>query len=200
MRNAENIAALVTLEPDFIGFIFHEKSPRNVVEKPLVSIPNTIKKVGVFVNKSIAFVLQKVTDFDLDYVQLHGDESPEYCNELQEKCSVIKAFNIKPDFDFDKLQAYQSTCSLFLFDAFGKKAGGNGVVFNWDLLANYNGDTPFLLSGGITPKMAEEVKAFSHKKYIGIDINSGFERAAADKNIIAIQTFIKKIKHEISSK
>lgn len=193
MRNAKNIAALVALEPDFIGFIFHEKSPRNVVEIPKASIPETIKKVGVFVNKPIAFVLQKTANFNLDYVQLHGNESPEYCKILQEKAKVIKAFNIKADFDFDKLQAYQNSCSLFLFDAFGKKAGGNGVVFNWDLLANYKGTTPFLLSGGITPAMAKKVTAFKHKKYIGIDINSGFELAAAEKDIDAICHFVKEI-------
>jgi len=138
MRDATNITRLVKIPIDFIGFIFHEKSSRNVVEKPSITIPKNIQKVGVFVDKPMAFILQKATVFNLDYIQLHGNESPQFCKELSNHYKIIKAFNIKPNFDFKKLKSYENYCELFLFDAFGKKAGGNGTTFNWELLQKYH--------------------------------------------------------------
>lgn len=190
MRNKTNIAELIKVQPNFIGFIFHEKSTRNVVIIPKIEIPKTIKKVGVFVNKSIDFILRKMADFKLDYIQLHGNESPQFCDELKNiDFKIIKAFNIKEDFDFKQLKKYEPFCDIFLFDAFGKNAGGNGIVFNWDLLQNYKGNTPFLLSGGIDETMATEINNINHPKFIGVDINSGFEIEPALKNIEKIKLF-----------
>jgi len=146
MRNTENIAELIQIQPDFIGFIFHEKSPRNVLEFPKVKIPSNIKKVGVFVNKKANFIAEKATNFGLDYIQLHGNESPEFCRKIslleegkrEVNLKIIKAFNISENFDFEKLEAYEAFCDYFLFDAFGKKAGGNGITFNWELLQKYH--------------------------------------------------------------
>jgi len=194
MRSVENIAELIKLNPDFIGFIFHEKSPRNVVEFPLVSIPKNIKKTGVFVDKLLEFIQEKAQQFGLDYIQLHGNETPKYCDELKTKgFKLIKAFNINAAFDFEQTKAYEQYCDFFLFDAFGKQAGGNGITFNWNLLQNYKGNTPFLLSGGINNTMADELLAFKHKQYQGIDINSGFELAPALKNIEMIKEFKAKL-------
>jgi phosphoribosylanthranilate isomerase len=191
MRDDKNIEALIALKPDFIGFIFHEKSPRNVSEIPKINIPNSIKKVGVFVDKNLSFINEKIIDYGLDYIQLHGNETPEFCRKLRNKSNkIIKAFNINDKFDFKQLKAYHAHCDLFLFDAFGKNAGGNGVTFNWDLLQNYQGKTPFLLSGGIDKNMSKQIKAISHPNFIGIDINSGFEIKPALKNIIHIKQFI----------
>lgn len=196
MCNAQNIARLVELEPDFIGFIFHELSPRYCLKAPDVSIPEKIKKVGVFVNKPFAYIINKKDEFNLNWIQLHGQESPEFCEKTEQNgLPVIKAFNIKPDFDFEVLQKYESVCSMFLFDAAGKNAGGNGVLFNWELLKNYHGKKPFLLSGGITPGMAETIKNFSHPSLYGIDINSGFENKPGIKNIAKIKAF----KNELSA-
>ena len=137
MRKASNIKDLIALKPDFIGFIFYEKSLRNVTEKPNITIPVNIKKVGVFVNKPIPELLKITTLHQLDYVQLHGDETPNYCKKLQDKnIKIIKAFNIGENFDFDKTTKYVPYCTYFLFDASGKLRGGNGRVFNWNLLKN----------------------------------------------------------------
>ncbi len=189
MRERTNIAELIQVQPDFIGFIFHEKSSRNVTGIPEMEIPKTIKKVGVFVDKSIEFILQKGKMFHLDYIQLHGKETPAFCNALNKHYKIIKAFNIKDDFDFTQLKAYETFCNLFLFDAFGKKAGGNGIIFNWNLLQNYKGETPFLLSGGIDKTMVAEIKQINHPKFMGIDINSGFEIEPALKNTKQIKLF-----------
>jgi len=195
MRNASNITDLVALKPDFIGFIFHEKSARNVKEVPKANIPKNINKVGVFVNRSIAFIETKINDFGLDYIQLHGTETPDFCNELKSSdIKIIKAFNIKKAFNFEQLKAYETSCDYFLFDAFGKQAGGNGITFNWDLLNEYKGEKPFLLSGGIDETMAETIKNIKHNKMTGIDINSGFEIEPALKNIAKLKTFFQKIK------
>ena len=189
MRDATNITELVKIPIDFIGFIFHEKSSRNVVEKPSIAIPKNIQKVGVFVDKPMTFILQKAIVFDLDYIQLHGNESPQFCKELSIHYKIIKAFNIKSNFDFKKLKSYENYCELFLFDAFGKKAGGNGTTFNWELLQKYQGNLPFLLSGGINKTMVTEIKKIKHPKCIGIDINSGFELEPALKDINTINLF-----------
>ncbi len=194
MRDTENIKELIAIQPDFIGFIFHEKSPRNVSEKLDINIPKTIKKVGVFVDKSNDFITKKTNTFKLDYIQLHGKETPIFCTKLNKKgFKIIKAFRIKTDFNFDITKAYENSCDYFIFDAFGKYAGGNGITFNWNILQNYHGNTPFLLSGGINKTLTESIKKFKHPKYIGIDINSGFEIAPAKKNITEITEFKQKI-------
>lgn len=195
MRDSVNIAKLVKLQPDFIGFIFHEKSPRNVIETPSVEIPSIIKKVGVFVNSNIQFISEKSKDFKLNCIQLHGKETSKYCKTLTEKgFSIIKAFNISEEFNFNQLYAYEPFCDYFLFDAYGKKAGGNGITFNWELLQKYKGQIPFLLSGGIDETMVEEIRNIKHPKFAGIDINSGFEIKPALKDIEKI----KKLKQELA--
>jgi phosphoribosylanthranilate isomerase len=190
MREAQNIESLIEIEPDFIGFIFHEKSPRNVISKPQIAIPKSSKLVGVFVNQNEHFIRQKVDEFDLDFLQLHGTESPEFCQKMQKSgFRIIKAFNIHADFDFEILKKYVPYCEYFLFDAFGKNAGGNGITFNWDLLENYQEKKPFLLSGGIDETMAKQIKEFKHEFFAGIDINSKFESSPAFKNIEKIKQF-----------
>lgn len=196
MRDNTNIEALSELKPNFIGFIFHEKSSRNISESINVNLPESIGKVGVFVDKPLEFILEKMRLFNLDFIQLHGKETPEFCSVLKnDEIKVIKAFNISEAFDFTILKAYEPYCDYFLFDAFGKQAGGNGILFNWDLLKNYKGTIPFLLSGGIDHTMTTIIKNFNHSKFVGIDINSGFETAPALKDIKTIKAF----KHELYS-
>lgn len=196
MRDPENIADLVELEPDFIGFIFHEISPRYCEKVPEVFIPESIRKTGIFVNKPKDYILRKKEDFQLDYIQLHGAETPEFCQKIQQEAGpVIKAFNLNDNFDFNRLEAYSSCCDFFLFDASGSHAGGNGITFDWEILNNYYGTTPFLLSGGIDENMVEAIRNISHPAFYGVDINSRFEISPGIKNIPKIKRF----KHELSS-
>jgi phosphoribosylanthranilate isomerase len=195
MRNSENIQDLLFLKPDFVGFIFYEKSKRFVSDFPQVNFPNYIKKVGVFVNEEISEVLSKVNNFQLDYIQLHGNETIEYCKNIyhsklvSESHQIIKAFSVNDNFDFSKTKAFEKYCDYFLFDTKGKDYGGNGVKFNWEMLKKYNGQTPFLLSGGITKTDANEINKINHSALMGVDINSGFETAPTLKNINDIKEF-----------
>jgi len=190
MRNSTNIKELVVIKPDFIGFIFHKKSSRNVSEPIQIDTIKSISRVGVFVNESKEFIANKIKQYHLDYVQLHGTESPEFCNDIKRlEVGIIKAFNISEEFNFSSLNPYESVCDYLLFDAFGKKAGGNGITFNWHLLNKYQGETPFLLSGGIDETMVDSIKKITHSQFVGIDINSGFEIEPALKNISKIKKF-----------
>ncbi|WP_111706533.1 phosphoribosylanthranilate isomerase [Lutibacter citreus] len=193
MRDAENISELIKLKPDYLGFIFYGKSKRFVTNFPEIEIPSEIKKVGVFVNESIDNVIEIVDENKLDAIQLHGNETPEYIEELKvlliRKVEIFKAFSIDDNFDFSRTDAYQKVCDFLLFDTKGKDYGGNGVKFNWQVLDNYKGETPFLLSGGISKKDAEGIKEISYKAFAGVDINSGFEIKPALKNINDIKEF-----------
>ncbi len=209
VRDSENITALVNLTPDYIGFIFYNKSKRFVTDFPQVIIPSSIKKTGVFVNETIENVIDKVSKYQLDAVQLHGDESVEYCEQLRRHAEfisashkdeipkrvrndgfeIIKAFAIDDNFDFLNTQEYESTCDMFLFDTKGKGYGGNGVKYDWSILKKYKGDVSFLLSGGINGNDVEAIKEFQHSKFIGVDLNSGFEDAPSIKNIEKIKEF-----------
>ena len=176
---------------NFIGFIFYEKSSRYVK----TTYGNGYsKKVGVFVNESVSNILEIVKTETLDYVQLHGSESVEFCREIQKTIPVIKAFGIDETFQFSTLKNYTTVVSHFLFDTKTINHGGSGSQFNWQLLENYNLETPFFLSGGINPTSIQELKKFSHPKLVGLDINSGFENSPADKNIEQIKQFIDEIK------
>ncbi len=195
MRDSENITALSEVQPDFVGFIFHEKSSRNISDPILIDTPKNIERVGVFVNESVTFITDKIEQYNLDYAQLHGNESPEFCKEIKNlEVGVIKAFNISENFDFSILINYEQQCDYLLFDAFGKQAGGNGITFNWELLTKYKGKTPFLLSGGIDGTMTDEIKKITHPQFEGIDINSGFELEPALKNISKIKCFSESIR------
>ena len=190
MCNTLNIADLLVLRPDFIGFIFHELSPRHCPSPPQMTLPESVIKVGVFVDKPMDFIRLKKEQFGLDMIQLHGNESPAFCREVEQNVApVIKAFKMDAGFDFHQLEAYRPVCHLFLFDAAGPKAGGNGVRFNWELLKNYKGETPFLLSGGIDKSMVAAIKDFNHPAFYGVDINSGFETHPGIKNIENIKQF-----------
>lgn len=196
MRDSENINALSKVQPDFIGFIFHEKSSRNVSVAVLTNTPENIARVGVFVNESEKFITCKIKQYHLDYIQLHGTESPEFCAKIKNLgVGIIKAFNISENFDFSCLSNYEQQCDYLLFDAYGKQAGGNGITFNWDLLTKYEGKTPFLLSGGIDETMVDEIKNITHPHFKGIDINSGFELEAGLKNIDKIKCFSRSIRN-----
>jgi len=190
MRDAENIQSLFALKPDFIGFIFYNKSKRFVADFPQVNFPKGIKKVGVFVNENIDVILDKVKKHQLNVVQLHGNETTEYCAKLHHyKLEIIKAFSVDENFDFNSILAYENSCNYFLFDTKGTNYGGNGIKFNWEILKKYRGNVPFLLSGGISKNDIEEIQKIKHPAFEGVDINSGFEIEPALKNINKIKEF-----------
>ena len=190
MQEIENIAALASLQPDYMGFIFWEPSKRYCTTVP-TDIPKHIKKVGVFVDETTKQIKEKVKLFGLDAVQLHGDESPRQCAALLNLCEVIKAFRIGPDFDFKTLTPYQDHCTYFLFDTQGPLPGGNGTAFDWKLLAGYTLDTPFFLSGGIGLGHVEAIAEIRKRNLPihALDINSQFESKPGVKKIEKIEKF-----------
>lgn len=196
MKFSENILEISQLNPDFLGFIFYNKSPRNF-EGEIPDLPNEIKKVGVFVNVSSGEILQKAEQHNLDFIQLHGNESSQFCSEIQTVIPVIKAFSIDEDFDFGTLNEYQNSCDYFLFDTKGKNHGGNGMTFDWSLLDNYKLDKKYFLSGGISlenaPKLLEFLKTKSAESCFAIDINSQFENQPGLKNTAKITEFKSKL-------
>lgn len=199
MRDADNIRELATLSPDFIGFIFYDKSPRFVgddLDADLVkSLPRTIRKVGVFVNASPDFILRNVRKYDLQYVQLHGTETPDFCRNLRMKgISIIKAFAVDNTFNFSMLNNYKPFCDFFLFDAKGDNFGGNGVTFDWDTLNRYDNEKPFFISGGIGVETIGDLDSLRHLKLYGIDLNSKVEVKPGVKNLDIIQEIIQKVR------
>jgi phosphoribosylanthranilate isomerase len=199
MRDPENISEVVAASPDYLGFIFYPKSSRFIGFEPLFVvldvIPDSIKKVGVFVNETPEIVLTICKSWKLDVAQLHGNETPEYCQQIKSsKIVVFKAFSVDEQFDFAILKAYTGVCDYFLFDTKGRLPGGTGQKFNWQLLRNYKGLIPFFLSGGIGLDDLETIRHFKHPRWCGIDINSGFELAPALKDVEKVKQFISRIR------
>ena len=195
MREADNIRDVEALGIDMMGFIFWPKSSRYVSQRPDY-LPKRVKRVGVFVDEDPEQVKRLADDYALDYIQLHGQESPSYIFQLR-GLHVIKAFNISIAEDLLQTQPYEGLVDFFLFDAKGKSVGGNGEKFNWDVLDAYQGATPFLLSGGIGSDDAERVNAFYHPKCIGIDLNSRFELSPGLKDVAKLKEFMCNLNTEI---
>ncbi|AQS93773.1 N-(5'-phosphoribosyl)anthranilate isomerase [Polaribacter sp. BM10] len=222
MKFTENIQQLADVNPDYMGFIFYEKSKRNF-EGIIPEFSNSIKKTGVFVNEYIEIVISLVEEYRLDAVQLHGDESVDYIIELKKQLAerrllfidenkqikkkknqhyiskneveIIKVFGIKDIFDFNVLKPYLDVVDFFLFDTKGKERGGNGTKFDWSVLEKYPFDKPFFLSGGIGLSDLEQVQiiAKSNLPIYGLDVNSKFEIEPGLKNINEVKSFKNKI-------
>ena len=196
MREEANVREVEQMVVDWMGFIFYPRSPRYVGDT-LSYLPGKVKKVGVFVNEDTDRLLTLAEKNRLDILQLHGDESPEVCKTLQEKgFPVIKAFGVTAEnpFPAELTELYEGCCDYFLFDTRTDLYGGSGKKFGWEILSDYRGETPFLLSGGISPGDIEAVKTFSHSKCIGIDLNSGFEISPAVKDVQLLETFIREFR------
>ncbi len=195
MNYQNNISQLEKVDIDFMGLIFYAKSPR-FVRHNLRFTNYGIKKIGVFVNAESSFIQNKIEKYGLAGIQLHGLETPEDCERLREKgLLVLKAFAIDAAFDFNVIEKYNKVCDYFLFDTKGDLHGGTGETFPWQLLKNYDGQLPFILSGGIGLKQISDLRKFSHRKWKGIDINSQFETRPGYKNIRKV----KKFRHEFFS-
>jgi len=191
MRSPDNINNLSALAPDYMGFIFWEHSKRFVSDET-PQLPHSIKKTGVFVDASVDYILDTIANHQLQALQLHGKESPDFCKKLKSKeLEIIKAFSVGKSFEFSDLEAYDSVCDYFLFDTKGDLAGGNGTRFNWSLLRDYPATKPFFLSGGIGPKDQDAIASIINLNLpiYAVDINSKFEDQPAFKNIEMIKQF-----------
>ncbi|MHB0753878.1 phosphoribosylanthranilate isomerase [Polaribacter sp. M15] len=218
MKYIENIQQVAELNPDYLGFIFYEKSKRNF-EGIIPEFSNSIKKTGVFVNEYREIVISLVEEYRLDAIQLHGDESVEYIIELKKQLAenralfieenkqikkkknqhyiskneieIIKVFGIKDEFNFDVLQPYLEVVDYFLFDTKGKERGGNGTKFDWSVLEKYPYDKPFFLSGGIGPEDIEQIQIVrkTNLPIYALDVNSKFEIEPGLKKIKELEKF-----------
>jgi phosphoribosylanthranilate isomerase len=184
------------LNIDFAGFIFYKDSPRYVGNKNLANeLKNAdfdIKKVGVFVNPELIDVLTAIDEYGLDAVQLHGDESPEMCEDLSTEVEVIKAFRISDDtVNIDEMVAdYDDVCDFYLFDKSTAGAfGGTGKQFDWKILAKAKIEKPFFLSGGIGLDDIDKIKKIKHPDFFGVDINSKFEKEPGVKDMVKVLQF-----------
>lgn len=189
MREPKNIQHLLEeVTPDFIGFIFYAKSPRYVTE--VVDVPTHTKKVGVFVNETTNTIQRLARQHGLDYVQLHGDEPPAQAKELKDAgLGVIKVFSVADALP-EGIGAFDTgSVDYVLFDTKTPAYGGSGQKFDWGLMNDYDGEVPFLLSGGIDADDLEKIHTLGHPKLLGIDINSKFELAPAVKDIKKIAAF-----------
>ena len=221
MRDTENIRAVSELDIDLMGFVFCQTSPRYVmmISSQAGIIPDyseerlkkgrgedtpasRIKRVGVFMDDMPQSIVTRVYNYDLDYVQLHGNESKEMIEnfrrtvdpDIKSGIKVIKTISIGSKDDIEKYKQYVGIVDMFLFDTKCECAGGSGKQFDWSVLENYDGDIPFLLSGGIGPDDVEKVKAFKHPQFAGIDLNSCFETEPGVKDVEKLKKFISELK------
>lgn len=197
LKHEHNIKELMKLNIDYMGFIFYKNSPRfvntNLSFDFVRTIPKHIQKTGVFVNESSYLILENIVQYDLNMVQLHGNESPELCAELKKHTKVMKAFQIKEDFDFKQIENYLPVVDYFLLDSPARDYGGSGKQFNWQVLKKYNYKIPFFLSGGVSEDHTEEIKQLNIPQLAAIDINSKFEIEPGLKNTEQVKQFILKL-------
>lgn len=197
MKIPENIEKVANLQPDFMGFIFYPKSPRYAEPlnaEALNKLPKSIKKIGVFVNEELENILTIAYKYSLDGIQLHGVEVVNICSELRNAgYLVLKAFPITDASNFIVTKKYEGTCDYFLFDTKTDAYGGSGLKFDWSILDAYKGETPFLLSGGISAEDAESILKINHPKMAGIDLNSKFELSPGVKNVKLLDSFFQQL-------
>jgi phosphoribosylanthranilate isomerase len=198
MRDAANVFEVVALKPDYIGFIFYLKSPRfvGVLDSQIVRYAKSqgIEPVAVFVDSNLSSIIQMLDLYGMTHVQLHGKETPETCRILREKgFKVLKVFNIADYSDLEMVKIYEGCCDYFLFDTKTTVPGGSSCRFDWNILKDYSGKTPFFLSGGIGPNDVEQIRSFDHPMFLGIDVNSRFEIQPALKDVALLNFFINQL-------
>jgi phosphoribosylanthranilate isomerase len=194
LRQPADLRGLAAVRPDYLGLIFHAGSPRYVgipALDLLASFPPEGVRTGVFVNASLGYVQQQAHIFGLRALQLHGQETPDYCDEAKKRTNllIIKAFGIAPEFDFGQLDAYVPVVDYFLFDTKTPQHGGSGQTFDWQLLQSYPLNVPFFLSGGIDLPQLPSILALDLPQLYGVDINSRFELAPGQKDLAKIGLF-----------
>ncbi|MEJ8756487.1 phosphoribosylanthranilate isomerase [Pontibacter sp. H259] len=200
MREPENLKQIAALLPDYLGFIFYKESKRfcgdTITPEMLSELPASIKKVGVFVNEATESILETVTKYKMDVVQLHGRETPRQCQELKSAgLEVIKAFSVDDRFVFENTLLYERYCDYFLFDTRGNNYGGNGTVFDWEILKGYLSDKPYFLSGGLNLEnlKSQEFDRIWPKPF-ALDVNSGFEIEPGLKDVEKVRFLLEQLK------
>jgi len=190
LKEPGNIKAIAAFEPDYMGFICYNASQRYINEltaNALDDIPANILKTGVFVNESEENINRLIVNYNFGAIQLHGNESAEFCRLFKDKVIVIKAFGLFDGFDLSELEQYKNSVHYFLFDTKTSIHGGSGEVFNWDILKDYKLNIPFFISGGLSPDNLEEVIKINHPQFYGVDLNSRFESEPGIKDINKIK-------------
>lgn len=201
MRDADNIRAVEALGIDLMGFIFYDKSKRNVSVTPAY-LPASCQRVGVFVNATPDVILSRVSEFGLTYVQLHGDESLSFVRQLRQRLAtdiphdvrIVRSVAVASGREAQNARMWDGFADVLLFETPSTGYGGSGVSFDWNLLSSYQGQTPFLIAGGIGMDCIYQLRQFSHQRWLGIDLNSRFEIEPAVKDIAKLQQFINSIK------
>jgi phosphoribosylanthranilate isomerase len=186
LRHPDNINAAAGLVPDYVGFICYAPSPRYATDlqaETLAALPKSIRKTAVFVNEDAETVSKLITTYNFDTIQLHGNEDPAFCKSFMNKVTVIKAFGLDKDFNFERLNDFAGSVDYFLFDTKTDLHGGSGKSFDWTLLDNYKLDIPFFLSGGLSLDNLDEVRSIRHPQFYGVDLNSKFEIEPGLKDI-----------------
>lgn len=202
MTMMEQVESLPDIGATFAGFIFYPRSPRYVfrhLTSAQIKKTNTINKVGVFVNASVDEVLLMVDECRLHMVQLHGDESPKYCERIADYVSVVKAFRLTDNDSIEWIiKPYMDVCDMFMFDTMGSGYGGTGKKFDWNILKGTEIGKPFFLSGGIQPEDTGALKNFEEepvsKAMFAVDINSKFETSPGVKDMKKVNEFIQELR------
>ncbi|MBO4822637.1 MAG: phosphoribosylanthranilate isomerase [Prevotella sp.] len=224
MREAENLRQVGELGVDWIGLVFCPDSPRLVKQRrarggfypdysslatkiselgglpALAAVENKPRRVGVFVDDMPQNIVTRVYNFYLDIVQLHGEESPVMIDNLRRTLAdirpvkVLKTIKVDGKEDFAKCKEYEGMVDYFLFHNKCQQGGGSGEQFDWNILDAYDGNVPFLISGGIGIDDVERIKAISHPQFMGVDINSKFEIEPGLKDVEAVRLFMEKIR------
>ena len=224
MRDADNIREVSELDIDMMGFIFWKDSPRfvrmisshagiipdyseerlNKNSGKVVDDQHRIKRVGVFVDDMPQTIVTRIYNYELDYVQLHGEESCIMIDNLRRTLEpdirtgvkIIKTISVSSAEDIEKTKEYEGCVDLFLFDTKCPTMGGSGDKFDWSVLSAYKGNVPFLLSGGIGMNDVDKIKSFQHPQFAGVDVNSCFETEPGVKDVEKLRLFIEKLRHE----
>ena len=224
MRDADNIREVSELDIDMMGFIFWKDSPRfvrmisshagiipdyseerlNKNSGKVVDDQHRIKRVGVFVDDMPQTIVTRIYNYELDYVQLHGEESCIMIDNLRRTLEpdirtgvkIIKTISVSSAEDIETTKEYEGCVDLFLFDTKCPTMGGSGDKFDWSVLSAYKGNVPFLLSGGIGMDDVDKIKSFQHPQFAGVDVNSCFETEPGVKDVEKLRLFIEKLRHE----
>jgi len=201
MRDAQNIREIDALGVEMIGFIFWTGSKRYVEKKPDY-LPQNAKRVGVFVNADAEEIIEKVREYELGYVQLHGDEDLAYVTNLQKLFvaygmavpRIVRAISVASRSSVLKAMMWDGYVDGLLFETPTNGYGGSGESFDWSLLSSYRGRTPFFLTGGIGPQSLEALKQFEHPMWLGVDLNSRFEVEPGLKNVALLKHFVEELR------
>ncbi len=198
MRYSMNVKEVAESGPDILGFIFYPPSPRylppEIAGEITGKVPAGIEKAGVFVNEDLDEVIRLSNELKLDYVQLHGAETPEMCAVIGEQgFNVIKVFGIDERFDFNVLNPYKEHVNYFLFDTKSPKHGGTGLSFEWKILDKYDGELPFFLSGGIDLEHLGRIEELTTRNLFALDVNSRFELSPGMKDLYKVRKLVDRL-------